>query len=161
MRSRRSRRLDASGEIKSTASLVTMVGMVVFAIRFDMAMAVSEFLERSPIMRESPEDSCALARSGDFAKEPDSVEGVKMKFDRGGSLDLRVSGRIVLTSLTGKFCDKYSEDLTALAKFWLLPPTTEIMPVFCSGIFQERSLKSSFLSCFCQYERFSIKTPIL
>ncbi len=49
------------------------------------AMAVAEFLERSPARRVKSLVLSACRRSKDLAKEPLSVDGVKVMFGRGGS----------------------------------------------------------------------------
>lgn len=80
------------------------------------AMVVAEFLEKSPINRLDAEFVHALRNSGDLAKEPESVLGVKVIFDRGGSEPRRLSGRTSWTVLSGKWLRRYSEMRYALAK---------------------------------------------
>lgn len=49
------------------------------------AMAVAEFLERSPARRVKSPVFTLERRLKDLAKEPLSVEGAKVMFGRGGS----------------------------------------------------------------------------
>lgn len=117
--------------------------------RSQIATVVSEFLEKSPRKTEKSVVSSAEESSADFLKVPESVEGVKVKFGRGGRDCLRESGRMIFNSSRLEWEVKNSAVFISVEKFWELPPTIETFPDFCSGRFQRRSLKSGF-SCFCQ-----------
>ena len=87
-------------------------------------MAVAEFLEKSPDNRVMSELTTALAKDVKGAavvllgaKEPDSVLGANRRFGKGGSWDLRASGKRVVTVSKGKLVAKNSEFLMTVAKF--------------------------------------------
>ena len=82
-------------------SLANKILLVEDLMASEMAIVVAEFLEKSPrrilksvFLRESD-------RSGDLSKEPELVEGVKIAVSRGGSLVLRLSGRMIFKVLIG------------------------------------------------------------
>ena len=128
-----------SGNNKSIVSRANIVGLSDDFNASAMAIQVAEFLEKSPNRILKSEFFKALSRISDLAKEPDSVELAKTKFGSGGSLFFKLSGNIMLRSLIGKLCCKLSALLMIFEKLWELPPINEILPFFCSGIFQDNS----------------------
>lgn len=139
-------KLDISVARRSTVSRVSRMGRVVGRRASARAMAVAEFLENSPAQKMKSASMAALFRMVDLAKEPESVAGAKSMLGSGGSLERRASGRRTLTSLSGSEL-RYSAFLMILEKFWLLPPMSWMVPVFCSGMFQRMSSEGlGFLS---------------
>lgn len=67
-----------------------------------IAMAVEEFLERSPARMVKSSEIKALLSSGDLAKEPLLVEGVKLRLVIGGSCPRSASGKKIWTFCMGK-----------------------------------------------------------
>ena len=113
------------------------------------AIAVAEFLEKSPINKLASAWLTKLLSVADFAKEPLSVAGSNSTFSNVGSFPRRLSGKSKLMHEKGKFFFINSAMRTGAEKPWLFPPTTTTFPVFRSGRFQIRSEKSGF-DCFCQ-----------
>ena len=104
------------------------------------------FLEKSPASRVASESARAAESSGDLAKEPVGVEGVKTTFGRGGRLVLRASGRTIRRFLRGNLVRNSAVLMTGVM-FWLLPPIKVRVPDFCSGMFQRMdSVKFSMVS---------------
>jgi len=66
-----------------------------------MAWPVMRFLDKSPRMRLKSAALIVVASSGVSAKEPDSVDWINLKLSKGGSFDLRTSGRTRLTFSIG------------------------------------------------------------
>ena len=132
------------------ASRVSKTGLVELLMASEIATQVAEFLERSPTKTEKSAESTNSFKSEDLSKEPESVAGRKVISGKGGTLFLRVFGRRMFNFFIGKDFDKYSEVWMTVEKLPEFPPTMLKVPVFCSGIFQERSEKSLRSGFFCQ-----------
>lgn len=83
----------ASVVSRSVVSLAQTVGFSLFLMASARAMAVAEFLEKSPARRAMSALLMAAFNSGDLSKEPVAVDLVKKMSGRGGSLVFRLSGR--------------------------------------------------------------------
>ena len=125
-------------------SRVISTGRSEFLIASARAMVVAEFLERSPMRMEKSAFLRCSDSSSDFASEPESVDGNRLSPGRLlGNLFLSASGRSRLTDLTGKLEERYSAFCRGAKKPPECPPMMLMVPVFCSGMFQARLLKSS------------------
>jgi len=153
----RSMMLAASGKTVPSESRARMIGVLVFLIASEMATVVMEFLDMSPAKMEKSPFSMIFSRSLSFAKEPESVEAVMMMFESVGTLFLKESGKMTLVREIGKWLLMNSAILIGATNDWELPPIILTVPVFCSGMFQDKFSKSGFSSCFCQKLSFSIK----
>lgn len=128
-----------SGQTRSIVSRVKSTFLVEFLIASEIAMAVAEFLERSPIKIEKSAASTYSVMALDLAKEPDSVLLKKLTPGIGGILPRRASGSRMPNDFTGNVLEIKSAVLATTAKLLEFPPIILIWPVFCSGMFHSRS----------------------
>lgn len=140
----RSIMLAASVKMVPMESRAKITGLVVFLIASEMATVVMEFLDMSPAKIEKSPFSIIFSRVLSFANEPESVEGVVMIFGSGGTLFLSESGRITLVREIGKLLLMNSAVLIGATKDCELPPIIFTVPVFCSGMFQDKLSYSGF-----------------
>ena len=143
-------RVADSDMMVSIESRDRRIGLVVFLIASETAMVVIEFLDMSPAKIEKSASSMILESLLFLSKDPESVEGSMMVFGKGGSLLFSASGSTILTREIGNLLVINSAVLMVAENDCSLPPIIFTVPVFCSGIFQARSGKSGFWSCFCQ-----------
>lgn len=139
--------LAASGVTRSMLSLVSKMSLGKDLMNSFTAMAVVEFLPRSPItMRYSEVAIISENLRREFlSKPPDSSAGKKSMLERVGILPFRLSGKITFTSPTPNFV-AVSAELIALKNCDLLPPRIASFPAncFCSGFSVSISLKRGF-----------------
>ena len=152
MRKRSGRSISSCivGATRSIASRVRTAGLLLLEIAAVIAMAVSEFLDKSPMKSEASASKTERSSSADFLKEPESVAGRKVIFDKGGILFCSADGSKMLRVLMGKVSEINSLVRMTLEKLLELPPIMFTMPVFCSGMFHSKSGKIGPLSIFCQ-----------